>query len=344
MLRRLVIFILCIFALFAGLECLMRAKEDVFAVLADKSLLREKLIRDSSSDTEVMILGTSRLLDAVDQGLFSESVARQTGRKIKTFNASVPGVNVEILERFVAVVSEKDEVKLVIIEASTPSLTQFPVDTSGQTVRAAEGALEVTENRFPDQLEEWLREWMSDHLAFVRKRKALQPKTLLKFFVVVTADFIDPNLWDRKGVGRNLINFKARKIPELAEDALVPEIVSPKASSFSTDHQTNDPIVGLMVRITRSLQGRGKTVVWVVPPVGGTASHIESNDERNKQYETAINLGGGQLLNYAMPALKSDYLRDPTHLNIYGRSFFSAALARDIVKLKAVEGGEGRGD
>jgi hypothetical protein len=45
-----------------------------------------------------------------------------------------------------------------------------------------------------------------------------------------------------------------------------------------------------------------------------------------------------------MPALKSDYLRDPTHLNIYGRSFFSAALARDIVKIKAVEGGEGRGD
>ena len=67
MVRRLKVFLVIMLTLLIGLECLIRANEATFAALADKFLLKEELIEQASDETEIMILGTSRLLDAVDQ-------------------------------------------------------------------------------------------------------------------------------------------------------------------------------------------------------------------------------------------------------------------------------------
>jgi len=342
MVRRLIVFLVVMLALFVGLECLVRTQESTFAALADRFLLREQLIEQASDETEIMILGTSRLLDAVDQGVFADALEERAGRELRCFNTSIAGVNVEILESFAQRVSEKEGVKLVLIEASTPSLTQQPVNLDGQIVELTEEP-GPNENRFPDRLEDGLRGWIYDRLALVRQRKALRPRTLVKILVAPTADVIDPNLWDRKGAGRSIAAAITSEAPEVEDGFLIPTVIQKVGEGSEGIEDSEEAIVSLMIRLTRLLQERGKEVIWVAPPVGEKAVPSEYNSRRNATYQAVANKSETALLNYTATVLESEYLRDPTHLGFEGRKLFSAVLARDVAefsKLVKAQGGE----
>ena len=341
MVRRFKVFLVVMLTLLIGLECLIRANEATFAALADKFLLREELIKQASDETEIMILGTSRLLDAVDQRVFAEAFEVRTGQQSKCFNTSIAGVNVEILHRFAQRVSEKEGVKMVLIEASTPSLTKQPVNLDGQIVEftAKPGP---NENRFTNRLEEGLRGWIHDRLALVRQRKALRPQTLVKFLVPATSDVIDPNLWDRKGVGRSIALALTRGISEVKDDFLIPTVVEGRGETFEGNEESEEAIASFMIRLTRLLQEAGKEVIWVAPPVGEQAVPNEHHSRRIATYEAVVNELETVLLNYTARGLGVEYLRDQTHLNFEGRNQFSVVLARDVSEVSQLR--EIRGD
>ena len=328
---RLIRFLIVSGILLAGLELMVRANGKYFFALSDKMLLKAEIL-ERSPETRVLFLGTSRFLDAIDHEAFSGELKKRTGRRIKSLNAATAGLQSERLAYFAEKAVEHPGLTHIIIEASPPAMGKGgPLELPGAKAADAKESSQDKVQRFADRIEGNLQEALVDRVALVNYRKALRPKTLVKLFVLYTADYFDPNIWSRKRPLEAIFFPRTVEIDEKWIESFQPVVMKKGPKERSAERSPPDSEEYRRIReIARIFEGSGREVIWVAPPVSGRAVRGSHNRRLTRIYEAVAGEFDQDFLDYAGLGIEEIYLRDATHLNAKGRNAFSKILAAHL--------------
>ncbi len=333
---------LIVFALILGAaEVFVRINGKYFYALTDKILLKVKIL-ERSPETEVLFIGSSRFLDAIDQGVFSKQLESKTGKKIKSMNGATTGIDADRFAYFSHIAAKNKHLTHVVLEASPPTLNHSKAvflrelkkekvkDQPAEPGPAASARKEV----FADKFETRLQTWVTESIALVEYRKSLRADVLLKLLVLYTADSIDPNTWSRKGIVRNLFSSSDFKMPENLSEKFTPDVITPssidavppakklRASRFYENLQV----------ISGIFSESGMEVIWVAPPVTEAMWTKNSSLKYTQYYKATAFRYGSFFYDCAGSDLGDEFYRDPTHLNVKGRALFSTVLADQLAE------------
>ncbi len=326
---RLSVFLLSLFLILTGLEAAMRWNGEAFHALTDPLLLKAAIL-EKSPETKVLFLGTSRFVDGIEQERFARAISESSGDRIRVLNGATTGSQGDRSAYFAELATNHPGLTHVILEASPPALMggDLGFERTSQETQEPEPAPDARKSGFADQFESALQDWFHDHLALVRYRKSLRPKSLLKLPVLLLSDVVDPNVWSRKGVLKSLFTpSSAGPEPELPA-GIVPETITKETGT--TDGISNQEQFEMMLRLCEIFQGSDLQVIWVAPPVQPSERAANHNDSYNAMYASAAKRYGVEVLDYAGVTLDPSLFRDPSHLNSRGRLIFSRILARDL--------------
>jgi len=319
-------FLIILVLILLGLELLVRVNGKYFYALSDSMLLNAKIL-EREPETKILFLGTSRFLDAIDHHLFSKELAAHTGIQLKSLNAATTGLQSERLAWFSKVAVANPGLTHVIIEASPPAMgSDGKLDLPGQVPPATNSA---ENGRFPDRFENRLQTWAMEHIALATYRKALRPKTVIKLFVLYTANLMDPNVWSRKRPLQAIfLPVNETVTPEMVS-SLEPVIVDPGPAPASVP--TGESFDNLK-KIADIFQNSKLKVIWVAPPVSVVQVPANHNPNYTNYYQTIANQVGASFYDYAGQGWDEQYLRDPSHLGARGRSVFTKVLAAHLAR------------
>ncbi|NNE93628.1 MAG: hypothetical protein HKN23_18420, partial [Verrucomicrobiales bacterium] len=264
---------------------------------------------------EVLFIGSSRFLDAIDRDTFSE----KTG--LKTINGSTTGLNLERLKYFAKIAAENEGLTHVILEASSPALSNGELDLPTEE--------EFESKEPPKDVEEHFQQFFVEHVNTLKYRKALRPKAFLKLGLLYTADTFDPDIWNRKGIARALFTppepvdvtdeLLAEFQPNVIRQELIgPEPARPRKTNYLFDH---------LSEVSEVFADSDVKVIWVAPPVAEKETEKNSHPQLTQFYERTARKYGSSFYDYAGIGFDEKFLRDSTHLSADGRIFFSSLLA-----------------
>jgi hypothetical protein len=320
-------FLLLISLIVGALELFVRANSDDFFALSDKLLLKVEILA-RNPDTRVLCLGTSRFLDAIDERQFGSEIERLTGEKIKVMNAATTGSQGARFAYFAEIAAKNKTLTHVILEATPPALQDgelnFPDQIAPDTLP---GESPIS---FAIQVEDRLKQWVTDHVAIAKYRKALRPSTMEKLFVLQTSNWIAPNAWSRKGIIRNFFTSPEVEVTEQAIAAMRPQIIERGTLELPIQPLRDDVAHDHLKRVSEIFSASNIQVIWVSPPVSSEKSHSNHNGKYSDFYRDIVQQHDAVFYDYAINSLDDRYLHDPTHLNASGRFLFTAILARDL--------------
>jgi hypothetical protein len=319
-------FLIILLLILITIELLVRANGKYFYALSDSMLLNAKIL-EREPETKILFLGTSRFLDAIDHHLFTKELAIHTGVTLKSLNAATTGLQNERLAWFSEVAVANPGLTHVIIEASPPAMgSDGKLNFPGQNSPAVDSAETA---RFPDRFENRLQSWVMDHIALATYRKALRPKTLIKLFVLHTANFMDPNVWSRKRPLQSIFFPVNEEVTPQMIANREPAIVAPGPTPATVP--SGETFANLK-KIADIFQSHQLKVIWVAPPVSSQQVSANHNPLFTSYYQTISNHMGATFYDYAGQGWEEKYLRDPSHLGPRGRNVFTKMLAAHLAR------------
>ncbi|MCB1205169.1 MAG: hypothetical protein KDN18_12990 [Verrucomicrobiae bacterium] len=329
--RRLIFFTFTLVILFLGLEWFVRANEAAFESLSSRVLFRIQILTRSPPDTSTVFVGTSRFADAIDQSLISKEFGS------RAFNAGTAGIVLPEILQFCEAASRRESLSTLVVEASSVAMSSGNEKEDADLSAESHGE-EV--DRFADRIEHGLQQRLRDHLAVVRCRKALRPKSLLDLAILYSANVVDPGTWSRKGLIRGWFAAADFDVPAAQFDSLHPirfGTGEPPSNvggrKVSVEEVKGNPVYAGMRMAHDTMRDSTATIVWVNPPVRQEV-RSESGRLRKLVYQEIAEETGSIVLDYSRLPLDAAFFRDPTHLNEKGRKLFSRLLARDLAEIR----------
>jgi hypothetical protein len=321
---RLIPFIVSLICLFLLLELFARFNTEHFFALSDKVLLKAQILR-RAPDTRILFLGSSRFLDAIDARTFTATLERETGEEFRTFNGATTGLNVERFSYFARVARGREGLTHIVLEASKPVLIE------GDLGFVDERAPSASEDAATDA-EGFLRQAIVRRVEFIKHRKALRPKVLLKLLVLYTANSIDPDIWSRKGTLKQIFYRPRARATEVMKLRYEPNIVRAGVSDDEPATPEGKSMLANMRRVAGIFRDANVTVIWLAPPVSVDQAATNSNVEIEACYRRVAEEFDTIVFDYAGCGLDESLLRDTTHLNADGRSVFSEIFAEHLAR------------
>ncbi len=322
-----------LFVLILGaFEVFVRANGPYFYALSDKLLLKAAIL-ERSPDTNVLFLGTSRFVDAIEQMRFAEELESITGKKTKALNGATTGSQGERSAYFAKLAVKHEGLTHVILEATPPALKNGDLgftDESGLAPAVA-GAGDDDE-RFATRFENRLQDSVTSNVALVKYRKAMRPKTLLKLPVLYMADSVDPNTWSRKGLLRSMFTSPDVEITEELAAKFKPEIITADDLPDDAKPHPSTELYDNLIRLSDIFAESGIQVIWVAPPVSEEKLRSNYGRKYTRMYQAIAAKYDTVFYDYAGTPMDAEYLRDPTHMNANGRRLFSTVLARELAE------------
>jgi len=324
---RLIIFLI-LFALILGtFEIFVRVNGEYFFSLSDRVLLKTAIL-ERSTDTPVLFIGTSRFLDGIDQGIFSDALKKETGQRFKCFNGATAGIQGARFAYFAEMAAKKETLTHVILEMSPPALHKselnFPDQENTETIT------EDPESRFATRFENRLQNWVSKHVGLVKYRKAMRPKTLLKLVVLYSSDFIDPAVWSRKGGLRNLFPSDDYEVTDEHFATIRPEIIKANSIKAVPDDFEANQYYEALEKVSKVFSDSGIKIIWVAPPVSIESRDANHGPQFTAPYQVIAHQYGSTFYDYTGVEIDPGLFRDPGHLNEEGRKIFSTVLAKQL--------------
>ena len=336
MTRRLLLFVSFLLLALGILEFLVRASGEYFEALSDKTLMRIKIFERSPSDLGLLFIGTSRFVDAIDGPLFSKGIKERSGKTLRTLNGATAGLDVTGMIRFADAASQREGLKVVVLEVSVPSLAS-PISHPKEEPGEAVSQVAPKKPGFGPLLEETLQAGLAKQLGIVTYRKALRPASVFNLLALYSGNVMDTTIWKRKGLLRELFSSSDPGINEEQFSKIVPAVTAPVESGTGSgtmpDPSRNASANGElenMVRLAETLADSGVKVIWVTPPVTPGVAGSEGGEGRVAAYRYMASHYGTHVFDYSQAAIPADCYRDPSHLNKKGRTLFSKLLARDL--------------
>ncbi len=291
-------------------EVFVSQNHTYFKALSDKLLLKLEMLKKRGDD-ELVFIGSSKTLDAVDSELFNTTFNEKSSRKIKTFNMATTGQN---KKRFFHTIKKvlNSQVKVLVIEVSYVNF-----------IKGKLGFNELKEKLIKDSesqsFEEKFQSFLGSNLKMVELRKAFKPKALLRLFMIFTSNIFNHDMWFRSNTIKQIAS-KFSSIPEFKTDVLIePEIIE---SNLSTDNK--------FVDLVNILKMTDKKIIFINPPIGEKGIKKECNVLNHRSYEALSHKLSSKIYDYTCVAFDKKFLRDLTHLNSLGRSAFTQMLVRDL--------------
>lgn len=321
---RLVKFLTILILLLFVLEGVVRVNGKYFHALSDRMLFKAKIL-ERETDTKVLFLGTSRLLDGVNHQVFSKELESISGHYFKSLNGATTGLQNERLAYFSQLAAENAGLTHVVIEVSPPAMADGTMklpELEGQPQ-----ADPVAADRFADRVENRLQKSFINHVALVKYRKALRPRTFSKLLILYTANIIDPNIWSRKRPLEAIFLPANVTVTKVMEAELVPVVTKANAKA-QTQPEGKD--FANLEKIANIFKDSSIDVIWVAPPVSEKAILKNHNHRFSGFYQAIANQTGASFYDYAGIGFDKAMLRDGTHLNPKGRDLFSKLLARHL--------------
>ena len=326
---RLIKFLIIFALVVGGFEVFARVNGKYFYALSDKVLLKAEIL-ERSPETTVLFMGSSRFLDAIDHTVFSDAIAERTGTDFKCLNGAATGFDGARFGFFADIAARNPNLTHVILEASSPSLGNGKLDFPDQKT-----APKVTDNErkevFADVFETRLQDWWTEHIARVKYRKSLRPKVLLKLLILFTADSVDPNIWMRKGIARNLFASSEFDVAEDFTEHFSPDVFTPSTITEIPERLNPNHIYKNLENVSSILsKNKNLIVIWVAPPVSQEKQKGNYSAKYTRYYQTIAFRFGSTFYDYAGLGMEEEFLRDTTHLNAKGRALFSTILADQL--------------
>lgn len=326
---RLVKFLVLTALIIGAVEIFVRANSGNFFALSDKLLLKVEIL-ERNPDTRVLCLGTSRFLDAIDERQFSSEIERLTGRNIEVMNAATTGSQGARFEYFAEIAAKSSNLTHVILEADPPALQDGELNFPDHLTSADSD--DSDDQKFANRIEDRLQDWVMDHIAIAKYRKALRPATFEKLFVLASADAIAPNVWSRKGILRNFFVSPEVEITEQVVAKFRPEIITRESVTTPPDKLKPGVELRHLQRISEIFAASDIEVIWVAPPVSKAEIKSNHNSKYTDYYRDLAHRFDSEFYDYAGNSIDDKYLGDPTHLNATGRYIFTTILARDLAE------------
>ncbi len=326
---RLIIFLILFALILGAFEIFVRANGKYFFSLSDRVLLKTAIL-ERSTDTPVLFIGTSRFLDGIDQGAFSDALKKETGQRFKCFNGATAGIQGARFAYFAEKAARKKSLTHVILEMSPPALHKSKLNFPDQD--NAEVITEEPGTKFATHFENKLQNWVSQHIGLVKYRKAMRPKTLLKLIVLYTSDFVDPAVWSRKGGLRNLFPSDDYEVTEEHFATIRPEIIKADSIEAVPDDFEANKYYEALEKVSKIFSDSEIKVIWVALPVSIKSRRANHGPQFTGPYQVIAHQYGSTFYDYTGVDVDPGFFRDPSHLNEEGRKIFSTVLARQLAK------------
>lgn len=302
-------------------ELFARVNESYFSALADKALLKIKIL-ERTTDAKILFVGSSQFLDAIDPNVFSAELENETGVRLKSFNGATSGLNVKGLRRASLAAVEHKGLTHVVMEASIPSLRENlnladTIDVHGPVDD-------------PKNLEEGLQNFFVSQFAMLRNRKALRPKVMLKLFVLYSADYIDQDVWSRRGTLKQIFYNSTAEATAERKQKHQPLVIRPKGPGIGSETDTQNQVYKNLQSISEIFDENEIKLIWVVPPLSEKEAAKLRDSNRTSFYQNTANKFGIVFYDYSGEGFEEELMADPTHLNADGRKVFSEILAADL--------------
>lgn len=302
-------------------ELFARVNESYFSALADKALLKIKIL-ERTTDARILFVGSSQFLDAIDPNVFTSELQKETGVHLKSFNGATSGLNVKGLQRASLAAVEHEGLTHVVMEASIPSLRENLDFEDIADVRA------TAEN--PKNLEETLQNFFVSQFATLRNRKALRPKVMLKLFVLYTADYIDQDIWSRRGTLKQIFYNSTSEATTERKQKYQPLVIRPDGPGIGPETDIQNQVYRNLQSISEIFDENKIQLIWVVPPLTEKEAAKLRDVNRTSFYQDTANKFGIVFYDYSGEGFEEELMADPTHLNADGRKVFSEILAAHL--------------
>lgn len=334
MTRRLLLFVAFLLLALGVLEAFVRANGEYLEVLSDKTSMRIKVFERSPSDLGLLFIGTSRFVDCIDEPLFSRNLEIRSGKTIRALNGATAGIGVKGIIRFAEAVSQRGGLRVVVLEASVPSLGKAAVSSETDTLKEDIAAPGQDESGYGPRIETALQGWLADRLGIVAQRKSLRPASAINLFALYSGSVMDTTVWKRKGVLRELFSSSEPGVDEQQFSRIIPVVTSSGDAGIEVTEGVDlsrDETLRNMEQLAGILAGSDTQVIWVAPPVtAAVAQQSESGETRAAAFRYMAYRYGTPVFDYSQAAIPDDCFRDTSHLNKKGRILFSKLLARDL--------------
>ena len=285
-----------------ALEALCRLQPEGLAAVAHRVRFKLALLH-AKGEVDFVSLGTSRSNDGVNPAL----LAMGSG-----FSAATPSSSLPTLEFQAAHLGPQ---KLVFVELSRPQgeATAMDADTTPPAGSFA-----------GDPLGEWLHQ----HSALLKVRRAFALENLPRVVALLTARSLDGSEW-----------FRSRQLVETFRPPSPPEgVADDGAWSPSTPLGMNGPpappvldedderIAAGYMRAVTVLKAQGTRVILVAPPLGSAARAEECAPDRTHLRQVISLRTNTPLLDFTCAAVDDRWFVDGQHLSSPGRARYSKAL------------------
>jgi len=283
----------CVLGLLALLELLARTETDGFAAVSQRVRFKLALLK-GKGPVDFVALGSSRTNDGFAPSLLGKGVG---------FSAATPSSSLPTLEYFAQQIGPQ---KLVLVEVSRPQWDAAPLDLEAE----AEA----------DYAGDPLGQWLHDHSALLRIRRALAFENLPRAWGLIRAHELDGSEW-----------FRSRQLIETFRPPTAPEGVNDDAAWVSMTPQgegaADQRIVDGYARVVDQLRKNGARVVLIAPPLPSGRRAQECTGELNALRAAIVKRTEAQLLDFTCAPVDDRWFVDYQHLSSPGRARFTRALS-----------------
>ncbi len=301
--KKLLFFITCLCIFFLSLELVVLFNFKAFNSLSDKLLLRLAMLEYRNKD-QVVFIGSSRSLDAVDAPLLS----RELG--VPTYNISSTGQNKKRFFYTLRKVLEQKQVKTLIIEFSHVNFIKGELGFLTFNKKNEQEA-----NNF----EEKIRNFVYKKSSMVKVRKVFKPKTFLRLLMLMTSRVFNHDIWFRSNTLAQLFISTKNHLDYDFDPQILKNPNPQRAENLSVQE------------LLKILEKTNKKIFFLTPPVQASVVHKNCNTQTQKNNQSLPYV----LLNYSCTGFPKDLMRDKTHLSPSGRLVFSKSLAEALKSLGA---------
>ncbi len=317
--RRLVYFVLGLLLAVVALECFVRANSSLFAAASHRALTKVAIF-EKHPRVDFLFLGTSRTQDGVSPVLMTRAlreISPELG-DVPGYNAAFTGSSLDSLIELVPHFGFRRDLKLVIIEVSSPQILNEPAPWKESEIP-------------PVSVEDKLRN-AAGNFHFIRYRKAFLSDNLGR----LPALLIFPRSlsgWETKGKDQ-VASWLGRE--EQSANGFDAKIWTPELCTTASPAQKldaiNDAVANQLVAVARQFQEHGIKVAFAVPPMTRALDAPEKKSMKPLLVEIARR-SECEVWNFAPLTLPDHFFRDPSHLGTVGRAHYSKALALQAAHL-----------
>jgi len=307
--KGLIKYTLTIVLVLIGIEVFVSHNQTYFKALSDKLLLKLEMLKKREDD-QLVFIGSSKSLDAIDGELFNDLFNKASPQRLKSFNMATAGQN---KSRFFYTIQKvlHSPVKILIIEISDVNFIKGDLRFSNDS--------ELNQNLENQPLEDKLTSMLHDHLNIVKYRKAFKPKAILRLFMIFTSNVFNHDMWFRSNTIKQIIS-KLQPIPNFDPLKLIdPKVIDSR--SFGDDK---------FIDLIEILKKSNKKIIFINPPVAAKVVERECSNKNHLSYKSLSSELNTKVYDYSCTGLNKEFLRDPIHLNALGRKAFTKILVRDL--------------